>query len=86
MGGSAQEASSRHTGAGGELIAVAEDRIHVLTETGLRSVSLSTIHRATVALYGSSAEEIGLLGTFLSLSHGWWFPVTLPMWGARGRR
>jgi len=65
--------------AAGELIAVAEDEIHVLTRDGLRAVPTASVAAATLVLY--DADDGSGLGV-LSLTHGWFMPFTLIPWAA----
>ena len=69
----------------GELIALDEDRVHVLTEDGLREVSRASIRDAELALYDNNSEASAAgAGGFLSLSHGWFWLLTVWFWVALG--
>jgi hypothetical protein len=74
-----RDAGPRKTTTAGELIAIADDRVHVLTVGGLRTVPAAEIHSAVVALYASGADaQVG--ASFLTLSHGYWQIFTTPLW------
>jgi hypothetical protein len=64
--------------AAGELIAVGGDEIHVLTADGLRAIPAASIAAATLVLY--DADDSGGWGFALSLTHGWYLPLTLIPW------
>jgi hypothetical protein len=63
----------------GELIAIADDRVYVLAQEGLRIVPAADVRSAVVAVYASGAD--GLVGTsFITLTHGSWQILTTPLW------
>jgi hypothetical protein len=63
----------------GELIAVDEVRVHVLTRTGLRSLPVGAVRRARLVIYESPAARKGGWAAIV-LSHGWWMVLTFPLW------
>lgn len=65
----------------GELIAIADDRVYVLAQDGLRIVAAAEVRTALVAVYASDADaEVGR--SFITLTHGsWQILTTLPWWG-----
>lgn len=66
--------------AAGELIAVGEDEIQVLTAAGLRAIPAAQVASATLVLY--DPEDSSGLGLALSLTHGWFLPLTFIPWVA----
>jgi hypothetical protein len=67
----------------GELIAVDNDSVHVLTDAGLRSTRVDSVWRARLFYYNSHWGEFAALTTlgFLSTaSHGFYAPLTSVMW------
>jgi hypothetical protein len=69
--------------ASGELIAVSEDRIYVLTDSGLLDLPQASVTKATLAAYASGAGVLGgwaALGTISTLSHGAILVLTAPLW------
>jgi hypothetical protein len=71
----------------GELIAIDDDSIHVLTAGGLRSVARSSPHRLTVVGYrtpGGSVAAWAIGGGVSTLSHGGFLLFTAPMWAVVG--
>jgi hypothetical protein len=66
--------------AAGELIALGEDEIHVLTEAGLRAIPAAQVASATLVLY--DPDDSGGWGLALSLTHGRYLPLTLIPWMA----
>jgi hypothetical protein len=61
----------------GELIAVSEERVQVLTRFRLEDVPLAQVRGATVALYDPPNVAGGAL---IVLTHGYWAVFTLPLW------
>ena len=71
----------------GELIAIDDDAIHVLTAGGLRSVARSSPHRITVVGYGTPGGSVAVwavAGGVSTLSHGAFLLFTAPMWAVVG--
>jgi hypothetical protein len=71
----------------GELIAVDESTIHVLTATGLKSVRLDSGLRLRVVRYRSSSSSLAwwaVGGGLSTLSHGGFLILTAPMWAIGG--
>jgi hypothetical protein len=72
----------------GELIAVAPDRLVVMTPHGVKEVSTQTISRAFVTGFDPDMKRINSWitgGAISSLSHGVWLVITLPAWIWTGR-
>jgi hypothetical protein len=66
----------------GELIAVDQTTLHVLTDSGLEAVPRSTVDEVRLVGYGSW-EHLPLwttLGAVSTLSHGGYLVATLPLW------
>ena len=71
----------------GELIAIDDDAIHVLTASGLRSVARSSPHRITVVGHGTPGVGMtvwAIAGGVSTLSHGGFLLFTAPMWAVVG--
>lgn len=71
----------------GELIAIDDTAIHVLTASGLRSVARSSPHRITVVGYGTPGVSMAVWaigGGVSTLSHGGFLLFTAPMWAVVG--
>jgi hypothetical protein len=74
----------RHLGSGktataGELIAIADDRVYVLAEDGLRIVPAAEVRSALVAVYASGADA--MVGrSLITLTHGSLQLLTTPLW------
>lgn len=68
-------------GTGGELIAVGEDRVFILTEAGLRSIPRSDVRHGTLALYETNAGKTAA-ASLITLTHGRFLLLTAPMWFA----
>lgn len=71
----------------GELIAVDETALHVLTTAGLRSVPRASAHRITLVGYGTPAGALdvwAVAGGISTLSHGGFLILTAPMWAVGG--
>jgi hypothetical protein len=71
----------------GELIAVDESTIHVLTAGGLRSVRLEPGLRMRVVRYRSASSSLAwwaVAGGVSTLSHGGFLILTAPMWAIGG--
>ncbi len=69
--------------ADGELLAVHEDSVYVLTEQGFRAVSRKGVRSAKVT--GYAAEKGGfalwtLVGTLSTASHGFGLVISAPVW------
>jgi hypothetical protein len=64
----------------GELIAVGDGELHVLSEDGLRAVPASQVASASLMLYAS--DDIGGLGLLWSLTHGRFLIFTMIPWMA----
>jgi len=72
----------------GELIAVEEDRIYVLDDSGLQTVERGSIEKMNLAGYATDGAALGgwaALGTLSTLSHGKFLVLTAPLlWLAGG--
>lgn len=71
----------------GELIAVGEDSVYVLDESGLSAVPVAAVLKATFTAYDARARALGywtLAGTVSTLSHGVGLLVSAPLWLATG--
>ncbi len=71
----------------GELIAIDDTSIYVLTAGGLRSVARSSPHRLTVVAYSTPSGSLTawvIAGGVSTLSHGYYLPFTAPMWAVVG--
>ena len=71
----------------GELIAIDDGAIHVLTASGLQSVPRSSPHRITVVGYGTPGGSVAawaIGGGVSTLSHGEFLLFTAPMWAIAG--
>jgi hypothetical protein len=71
----------------GELIAVDESTIHVLTSTGLQSVRLEPRLLIRVVRFRSSSSSLAwwaVAGGLSTLSHGGFLILTAPMWAVGG--
>jgi hypothetical protein len=66
--------------AAGELIAVGESELHVLTREGLLTIAAPDVASASLVLY--DADDSGGLGLLWSLTHGRYFPFTIIPWMA----
>ncbi len=67
----------------GELIAVTEDCVYALTDSGLRDVALASVKTATLGAYAPDAGLLATwstLGTVATLSHGLFLFFTAPVW------
>jgi hypothetical protein len=72
----------------GELIAVSEGRVYVLTEMGLRDVPENVIKEAVVAAYRTGAGGTFAwagLGALSTLTHGGFLLLTASLWLVAGR-
>jgi len=66
----------------GELIAVDDDALHVLTAEGLRAVPRAEVRKARLVGYGDESGALGAwmaLGTLSTLSHGAYLILTAPL-------
>jgi hypothetical protein len=71
----------------GELIASQNDSVFILTGLGLKAIAWEQITRAKVTMYDSKANQIGIwtsLGTLSTMSHGWFFLLSAPVWITTG--
>jgi hypothetical protein len=71
----------------GELIAVDESALHVLTSDGLQSVPRAAAHRITLTAYRAPAGALvawAVAGGVSTLSHGGYLLLTAPMWAVAG--
>ena len=71
----------------GELIAVDESTIHVLTTAGLQSVRLEPGLQMRVVRYRSNSSSLAwwaVAGGVSTLSHGWFLIFTAPAWAIGG--
>lgn len=67
----------------GELIAVAQDSLHVLTADSLVSLSMGTLTSATLTTYDARLDRMtiwAVLGAVSTISHGVGLILTFPMW------
>ena len=67
----------------GELIAVTDDRVFVLADSGLVEVRHESVAKATLAAYATGEGALAgwsALGTVSTLSHGLYLLITAPMW------
>jgi len=67
----------------GELIAVGDERMWVLTASGLVDVSRESVANATLATYATGAGQIAgwsALGALSTLSHGAFLIFSAPVW------
>jgi hypothetical protein len=77
-----RSAPNKKTALGGELIAIGTDSIYVANET-FHSVAISSINSAQLVAYESNAGAMGFMvfaGALSSISNGWFFGITIPMW------
>jgi hypothetical protein len=66
----------------GELIAVDDDALHVLTAEGLRAVPRAEVRKAKLVGYGDESGALGAwvgIGTLSTLSHGGFLVLTAPL-------
>lgn len=78
---------SRVLALSGELIAVSDGRVHVLTEVGLRDVPEGAVKEAVVIGYRTGAGGAFAwagLGALSTLSHGGFLLLTAPLWLVAG--
>lgn len=74
-----------HRALDGELIAVGDDGVSILTAQGLVVIPSGTIKRATLAFHADETSRIntwGALGALSTASHGAYLVFTLPIWAA----
>ena len=67
----------------GELIAAEAESVHVLTDTGWRTIPITDIDKATLTLYSSDAHWPalwGILGFLSTASHGFYLAISAPVW------
>jgi len=68
----------------GELIAVAAESLHVMSEQGgLVAVPRDSIRILRVAGYASESGQLAtwtMLGTLGTVSNGWWAAISAPVW------
>jgi hypothetical protein len=67
----------------GELIAITDDRVYVLADSGLVDVPHESVAKATLAAYATGDGQLAgwsALGTLSTLSHGAYLILTAPMW------
>jgi len=67
----------------GELLAVDDTTVTVLTKTGTRWIAKNEVSRVSVKLYPSHAWELvgwTAAGVVSTLSHGFWLIFTAPAW------
>jgi hypothetical protein len=76
----------RHKGGaetGGELLAVADDRVHVRSDQGVRVIPRREIESMRLAVYQTAQGTLGIwgtLGTLSTLSHGFVLVLSVPVW------
>ena len=71
----------------GELLAIDDMYLYVLTEGRVRAIERRHITQVSVELYASQAGQAGLwtaLGTVSTISHGFWLIITAPVWLGAG--
>ena len=74
-----RDSGTGKTTTAGELISVADGRMYVLAEDGLRIVPAAEVRSAVVAVYASGADaQVG--ASFITLTHGSWQILTTPLW------
>lgn len=66
----------------GELIAAEVEGLHILTRDGLRFAPAAEVKKVRLALYAANevVETTSGVGALSTLTHGWFFPLTLWMW------
>jgi len=67
----------------GELIALAQDSVLVLADSGLVAVAYSQISKADLMAYDSGAGDwmvLSLIGALTTVTHGFGAVVTFPVW------
>ncbi|PYQ45743.1 MAG: hypothetical protein DMF77_03270 [Acidobacteria bacterium] len=67
----------------GELIAVSDDHVYVLTRSELLGVPPAAVTSARLEKYRAGTDALGgwgTLGTISTLSHGWILVLTAPLW------
>ena len=67
----------------GELLAVEEDSLYVLTNGGPRSAPITQVRRAELWRYGSEYGGLAawtVLGALSTASNGYYAGITLPLW------
>jgi hypothetical protein len=67
----------------GELLAVSDDSVFVLTSAGVGSCALTDVMRATLETYDPRSGDVSrmaLTGTLLSISTGWGLALFAPLW------
>jgi hypothetical protein len=71
----------------GELLAVDDMYLYVLTDSRVRAIERRKVTQVSVELYASQAGQAGLwtaLGTVSTISHGFLLVITAPVWLATG--
>jgi hypothetical protein len=71
----------------GELLAVDDLYLYVLTDGRVRAIERRKVTQVSVELYASQAGQAGLwtaLGTVSTVSHGFFLVITAPVWLATG--
>ena len=67
----------------GELIALDDDSVYVLVDEGLRATSVDSVWRIRLFYYNSKWGELSgwtFLGILSTASHGWFAPLSAPIW------
>jgi hypothetical protein len=67
----------------GELLAVSNDSVFVLTDAGVHSCALADVTRATLEGYdprSGDTSRLALTGTIVSISTGWGLVLFAPLW------
>jgi len=70
----------------GELIAVQENNVYLLTKDGIAVISTDKVQNAMFAIY-KEKKIVGLwafLGTLSTISHGWYLILSAPTWAITG--
>lgn len=78
-----REGPKRTRGVAGELLAVSEDTLLLLGDSGVTAISTATVRKGRLTGYRSSAGLVGsfaALGTLATVSNGYFLVFTAPMW------
>lgn len=71
----------------GELIALTTDSVYVLTNSGVETVLLQDVEKARLIFYKTDTQRFATwtaLGSLTSLTNGYFFIFSLPLWVATG--
>jgi len=67
----------------GELIAIQDENIYLLTAEELAVVPINNVHNSAIYVYKNSVDSVGiwaLLGTLSTISHGFYALISAPIW------